>query len=229
MIHTGGGNEESDLYELLGKSDRRVSANLYINRKGVVRELAPDMYRTWHAGVPDPITTRWWGTTAPAHGITDGNRLIGLETEHAKGQDWPAVQMNAIEAVCRDKITRYRFPFTRIGAHRWYRSYTAPRKQDPLDWPDDDLKAWIKRLYAARPGKLMRVISERGAYIRQGPGTGYPIAGALEYRQIFWMSEMVAGEAPGGQMSNQWAHYDGPSIDIIAPLGFIWGGIVEPA
>lgn len=229
LIHTGGGNEDSDLHELLGKSNRRVSSNLYVNRRGDVRELAPDTYRTWHAGASDPVTTRWWGNTPAAFGIRDGNRLIGLEIEHAKGQDWPKVQMAAIKAVCLDKIRVHAFPFTRIGAHRWYRSHTSPRKIDPLDWNDTDLRAWIKDLYAVRSGALMRVTSKTGANIRQGPGVQYPIVGALEFNQTYWSSEMVHGDIPPGQTSNLWSHYAGEAQDIFAELGFIYGTIVTNA
>lgn len=221
LLHTGGGDQESDLHELLGKSGRQVSSNIYVNRRGTVYQLAPDNHRTWHAGVADRDTKRWWGNTAASYGIIDGNTLIGIEIEHRRGADYPAVQMDAIEAFCREKIEQYNFPITRIGAHKWYRPSI---KKDPEDWVDSALQEWIRSLYT-QPGSLYRVIEPRGARIRQGPGTAFATAAMLDCGTTFWSDKTIDGELIDG--SDDWVHFRGPSREIVAELGFVWSSIVE--
>jgi hypothetical protein len=226
MTHTGGGDQKSDFFELLGKSGRLVSSHYYINREGTIYQLAPDDHRTWHAGTQDTWSKRWWGNSAAAYGIVDGNTCLGVEWEHRRGQDYPEVQMAAGRELYKAKIEQYNFPYTRLGTHRWY----APsRKEDPLDWNDKPHAEWIKSLYE-RPGRLMQVVSPRGAFIRVGPSTKYPIAAAIENGQTFWAApDLVQGDAPQNTTNSLWYHYIGPTQDIVAELGFIWSGIVEVA
>src|SRR5436190_16745753 len=75
LLHNGGGSIGSDMYELTGKSPRRVSAGYYVTRSGIIYELGPDTHRYWHAGAPDRQTTRWHGNSPAAFGIYDGNLL----------------------------------------------------------------------------------------------------------------------------------------------------------
>jgi hypothetical protein len=224
LIHTGGGTEATDLHELLGKSGRQVSSNVYINRQGTIRELAPDNFRCWHAGPQDYTTRRWWGNNAASYGIIDGNTLIGLETEHRRGQGWPTPQIDAIEWWCKQKIAQYQFPYTRIGAHKWWRPTGSNPKVDPTDWPDDELQAWIKSLYRTK-GRTMRVTHPLGARVRQGPGTQFPIAAALAEGTTFFSDTTIAGENIAG--NDKWCHFWGPTKYSASPIGFVWSGIVE--
>lgn len=226
LTHTGGGNQESDLFELLGKSGRLVSATYYVNRKGAIYQLAPDDHRTWHAGVQDMSSKRWWGNNAASYGIIDGNTLLGVEIEHKKGQDYPEAQMDALRDLYTTKIKEYNFPYTRIGTHRWF---NPKRRDDPVDWNDLPFMEWVRSLYN-RPGRLMQIASPRGAYVRVGPSTNFPIAAAIENGQTFWAApDLVKGDAPQGTSNPLWYHYIGPSQNIVAELGFIWSGIVEVA
>jgi len=226
LMHTGEGTAASDLYILSGKDPaRRVGCNYYVRRNATIYRLAPDSYECWHAGAATQTSTRWWGNNAAAYGIINGNRLIGVETEHRAGQDWPEVQLDAIAWLFRQKIQQYGFPLTRIGAHKWY----APgRKQDPSDFPDDKLQAFFRSLYAAEPvadGGPYRVTSEAGARIRQGPGTTFPVAATLPDGYVFWSDGTTVGEAVAG--NSNWVHFAGPTPTIPNPLGFVSMAICE--
>lgn len=224
LLHNGGGTVESDLHILTGNDPaRKVGCNLYVTRTGIIYQLAPDTYQTWHAGVPDHATRRWWGSTAAAYGVVSGNRLIGVECEHhsKRDKDWPAAQLDALAWLFRQKIAAYGFPLQRLGGHKWY----APsRKTDPEHWPDPQLQAWLRRLYVA-PGHMYEVTASAGARIRQGPGTSFPIAEAIPVAYRFWSDGVTVGQAVEG--NSTWIHFAGPTPTIINPLGFIWSGIVR--
>lgn len=225
LLHHGGGTQTSDLYILTGQDPtRKVGAHYYVNRAGTIYQLCPDTYAAWHAGAPDHVTTRWWGNTAASYGVVNGNRLLGVETEHRPGADWPAEQMTALAALFRDRIARYSFPLTRLGGHKWF----APsRKSDPADWPDAALQTWFRSLYApvAALGAAYRVTTPSGARIRQGPGTAFPIAETLPEGYVFWGDTTMVGEAVQGNPT--WVHFAGPTPTIPNPLGFVWSGICQ--
>jgi hypothetical protein len=222
LLHHGGGSQASDLYILTGKDPaRKVGTHYYVTRSGTIYQLCPDTYAAWHAGAPDHLTTRWWGNTAASYGVVNGNRLLGVETEHRPGADWPAEQMTALAALFHDRIARYRFPLTRLGGHKWF----APsRKTDPADFPDADLQSWLRGLYRSE-GSVFEVTAEQGARIRQGPGTQFPIAETLPVGYTFWSDQATVGQAIDG--NNVWVHFFGPTPTIVNPLGFIWSGIVR--
>jgi len=158
--------------------------------------------------------------SGPSHGIVNGNRLIGIETEHRPGQDWPKAQMDALGALCKQKIASWNFPVTRLGAHSWW----APsRKSDPADWPDTNMKGWFRGLYRTG-GSIYEVIEPRGARIREGPGITFPIVETVPLDYQFWSDGQLIGESVGG--NNTWIHFAGPTPTIVNPLGFIWSGIV---
>lgn len=224
LLHQGDGTAQSDLYILTGKDPtRRVGCNYYVKRDATIYRLAPDSYECWHAGAPTQASTRWWGNNAAAYGIYNGNRLIGVETEHRSGQDWPTVQLDAIKWLFKDRIQLYGFPLTRIGAHKWYAS---GRKTDPTDWSDADLQRWFRTLYepaVASDAGLYRVTSRVGARIRQGPGTTFSTVTTLPENYTFYADGTTVGEAIAG--TNVWVHFAGPTVHIPNPLGFISGAI----
>lgn len=222
LLHHGGGSQSSDLHILTGQDPKRkVGCHYYVNRAGTIYQLCPDTYAAWHAGAPDHATRRWWGSTAAAYGIVNGNRLLGVETEHRPGADWPAAQMTALKLLFRDKIQRYGFSLQRLGAHKWF----APsRKTDPADFPDAELQSWLRSLYQT-DGHMYEVTAAAGARIRQGPGTTFPIAETLPAGYRFWSDSTIVGQAVEG--NNSWVHFAGPTPTIPNPLGFVWAGIVK--
>lgn len=148
LLHTGEGTWQSDVQILCDPrtgdprngtpQDRRVSANYYVRRNGVIYRLVDDNWAAWHAGRSSYL------------GRTDWNsRSIGIETEHREGQTWPAVQVAALAWLCRDLIQHYQIRQEWVAAHRWV-AKPAGRKRDPTDWPDDVLRGWITSLYAQR-------------------------------------------------------------------------------
>lgn len=228
LLHHGGGSIFSDTFILTGKDPKRiVGCNYYVTRAGIIYQLAPDTYRCWHAGAADHASKRWWGNNAAAYGILNGNRLIGVETEHNPTihTDWPDPQMDALDWLFRSKIKQWAFPLHRLGAHKWY----APnRKDDPAHFSDEDLQAWLRTMYVPEPttkGWTYEVAVPQGARIRQGPGTQFPTVTTLPEGYQFYVDTVVKGESVAG--SDQWMHFAGPTRQIPNPLGFIFSGICE--
>ena len=106
----------------------QVSAHYVVEEDGTLWRLVPEARRAFHAGV-----SCW-------HGAGDLNVVsIGVEIVNP-GHEWgyrpfPEPQMAAVEALCRDILSRRRIPPYRVVGH----SDIAPdRKADPgelFDWP----------------------------------------------------------------------------------------------
>jgi len=126
LHYTGMQNAEAAL-ERLCDPRARVSAHYVIDESGLVWRLVPEARRAFHAGV-----SCW-------HGERDLNLpSIGIEIVNP-GHEWgyrpfPEAQMAAVEAVCRDLLSRHPIPPFRVVGH----SDIAPdRKTDPgelFDW-----------------------------------------------------------------------------------------------
>ena len=105
----------------------RVSCHYVVDEDGAITQMVAEDMRAWHAGVG-----AW-------EGVGDVNsRSIGIEI-HNPGHDlgypdYPAAQMRAVTALCRDIIARQGIAAHRVLAH----SDIAPdRKKDPgekFDW-----------------------------------------------------------------------------------------------
>ena len=132
----------------------RVSAHYVVEEDGTLWRLVPEARRAFHAGV-----SCWQGGQ-------DLNYVsIGVEIVNP-GHEWgyrpfPEPQMAAVEALCRDILSRHRIPPYRLVGH----SDIAPdRKADPgvlFDWP---------RL--ARAGIGLWPPSAAGLSRRRGRGVG---------------------------------------------------------
>jgi N-acetylmuramoyl-L-alanine amidase len=127
LHYTGMQNVEAAL-DRLCDPEARVSSHYVVDEDGTIWRLVPEERRAWHAGV-----SYWQGETAL-------NTLsIGVEIVNP-GHEWgyrafPEQQMQAVETLCLDIISRRRIPAHRIVGH----SDIAPtRKSDPgelFDWP----------------------------------------------------------------------------------------------
>lgn len=135
MIHSCEGTRKSSIPWLTTDKRSGVSCNAYVCRNGDIFEFARDRLRTWHGGRGD------------YDGVTNLNDFIGIECEHKQGQDWPAVQLDALAWYVEQKIATWKFPQKRIIVHRWG-AKPKGRKIDPTDWNDADFSAWVARLYA---------------------------------------------------------------------------------
>ncbi|WP_407050313.1 N-acetylmuramoyl-L-alanine amidase [Methyloraptor flagellatus] len=117
----------------------QVSAHYVIDEDGTILQLVPESRRAWHAGV-----SSWAGETdlnSASIGIEIVNpgywwdmaaapdRAAGEPVEtHPGYTDFPAAQVDAVIALCRDILARNPVPADRVLAH----SDIAPaRKQDP--------------------------------------------------------------------------------------------------
>lgn len=140
VLHTGEGTKKSDLETLRSTQpppNKRVSSHYYVDRQGNVYQLVDPKHAAWHAGA-----SLWEGRGSAV--IRD--RSIGIETEHKRGQDWPAVQRIVLRELCLFLIQRYGIPQRFVVAHRWIATPQG-RKSDPTDWLDAELKPWIAALY----------------------------------------------------------------------------------
>ena len=100
-----------------------VSAHYLITETGVIFRLVPEEARAWHAGAGS------WGA------VTDVNsRSIGIELANPGHHPFPHPQMDALERLLSDILTRHAIHPARVIAH----SDMAPaRKRDPgprFDW-----------------------------------------------------------------------------------------------
>lgn len=125
LHYTGMGSAEAALRQLCSP-EAKVSSHYVVNEDGHVLRLVDEEKRAWHAGVSS------WA------GISDLNgRSIGIEIVNG-GHDggcppYPDQQMQAVEKLCQDIISRHPIVPRSVVAH----SDIAPgRKADPGEWFD---------------------------------------------------------------------------------------------
>ncbi|WP_218044864.1 N-acetylmuramoyl-L-alanine amidase [Kiloniella majae] len=127
LLHYTGMQTGKEALERLCDSAAQVSAHYLVEENGEVFQLIPEELRAWHAGLA------YWG------GETDINSCsIGIEIVNP-GHEWgyrafPAAQMKAVTALCKQILEHHTIPASRVLAH----SDVAPeRKEDPgelFDW-----------------------------------------------------------------------------------------------
>ena len=126
LHYTGLPSAEASL-EMLCGADGGVSCHYFVDEVGAITQMVDEHLRAWHAGV-----SSWQGE------IDINSRSIGIEIQnpgHGGGYPpFPAPQMAAVAALCRDIINRHDIPARHVLAH----SDVAPgRKIDPgekFDW-----------------------------------------------------------------------------------------------
>jgi N-acetylmuramoyl-L-alanine amidase len=121
LHYTGMQSSLAALARLRDPNEPRVSSHYFVDEDGTILQLVPESRRAWHAG-----TARW----ADEHDINSAS--IGIEIVnpgHDFGYpDFPAHQIAAVIALCKDIIARNKIPADRVLAH----SDVSPgRKQDP--------------------------------------------------------------------------------------------------
>ena len=110
----------------------QVSAHFVVGRDGRIVQLVPLARAAWHAGVSE-----WRGRPHV------NNYSIGIEMEHFDGrQDWPEAQVQAVAALCRGLMQRYRIPVEHIVSHA---EIARPhgRKVDPVGFPWERLRGMV--------------------------------------------------------------------------------------
>ncbi len=103
--------------------EHEVSAHYLISEKGEVFQLVAEERRAWHAGAGA------WGNVCDVN-----SHSIGIELANTGVTPFPEAQMNALETLLADSMTRWSIPPERVIGH----SDMAPaRKGDPgarFDW-----------------------------------------------------------------------------------------------
>lgn len=114
-----------------------VSTGYYVCRDTTIYQLVDDALAAWHAGGLQDDGT--W-TAQPAY---SNPHSIGIECEHRAGQDWPAVQKDALAWLLRFLMAAHRIPVLSIDTHGQI-AIAGPykRKTDPTDWPHATFIAW---------------------------------------------------------------------------------------
>ncbi|MFD2182242.1 N-acetylmuramoyl-L-alanine amidase [Rhodoplanes azumiensis] len=121
LLHYTGMASTSEAIARLCDPDAKVSCHYLVREDGAVVQMVSEGRRAWHAGV-----SSWAGDNDV------NSRSIGIEVANP-GHDfglppYPAVQIEAVVALCRDILTRHAILAARVLAH----SDVAPaRKQDP--------------------------------------------------------------------------------------------------
>ncbi len=127
ILHYTGMETAEGALDWLTREEAKVSAHYLIDEEGRITQMVAETGRAWHAGL---------GSWA---GDTDLNSCsIGIEIHNAGHEfgcpDFPDTQMQAVEALCLDILTRHPIPPQRVLAH----SDVSPgRKRDPgekFDW-----------------------------------------------------------------------------------------------
>jgi N-acetylmuramoyl-L-alanine amidase len=127
ILHYTGMQTAQAAIDRLRDPQARVSSHYVIDEDGTIYRLVPESLRAYHAGL-----SYWRGRRA----LNDVS--IGIEIVNP-GHEWgyrpfPAAQMRAVEALCRDILARHPIPARNVVGH----SDVAPdRKQDPgelFDW-----------------------------------------------------------------------------------------------
>lgn len=127
LLHYTGMASAAAACALLCSAESGVSCHYLVDEDGTITQMVGEEARAWHAGV-----SSWQGET------DTNSRSIGIEIQnpgHNIGyRGFPAAQMQAVMALCRDILSRHHIPPTNVLAH----SDVAPgRKVDPgelFDW-----------------------------------------------------------------------------------------------
>jgi N-acetylmuramoyl-L-alanine amidase len=127
LLHYTGMQSADAALDWLTRQESGVSCHYFIDEEGRIAQLVGESECAWHAG-----QSLWAGET-------DNNSCsIGIEI-HNPGHDFDypdftEAEMQALEALCRDILSRHAIPPQRVLAH----SDVAPgRKRDPgekFDW-----------------------------------------------------------------------------------------------
>jgi N-acetylmuramoyl-L-alanine amidase len=131
LHYTGMASGEAALQRLCDPASQ-VSSHYLISEDGRVVQLVPESRRAWHAG------QSFWAGERDMNSASIGIEIVNAGHEGGT-PPFPAVQIEAVIALCKDIVARHKVPAARILAH----SDVAPdRKADPGEcFPWDQLAA----------------------------------------------------------------------------------------
>lgn len=144
-----------------------VSAHFLVGRDGFIeQQLSPKTIQAWHAG-------------EARYGFGNA-QSIGIELLHKSGEDWPAIQKDALAWLLRRLMTDHAIPSSRIETHGQI-AIPGPyvRKTDPTNWPYADFRAWVAALVPDPPDPPTLPRRVKGVPIYQRKERTGPLAGHL--------------------------------------------------
>ncbi|MBA4209817.1 MAG: N-acetylmuramoyl-L-alanine amidase [Parvibaculum sp.] len=104
----------------------KVSSHYLVDEAGRITRMVPEHLRAWHAGVGH------WAGESDVNSCSIGIEIANGGHEFGS-PPYPDIQMRAVEALCRDILSRHAIPPRRVLGH----SDIAPgRKADPGEWFD---------------------------------------------------------------------------------------------
>lgn len=183
ILHYTGMQSCAAAIERLCDPVAHVSSHFVVDEDGTVWQLVEEAHRAFHAGIS------WWR----GHEALNG-RSIGIEIVNP-GHEWgyrafPAVQMEALAALCLDVLGRHPIPARNVIGH----SDIAPdRKQDPgelFDWA-----GLAARGVGVWPAQGIEPATDAAAALRE---IGYPVpnlATTVTAFQRHWRPALVDGVA----------------------------------
>jgi N-acetylmuramoyl-L-alanine amidase len=203
VLHYTGMRSGAAAIDRLCDPEARVSSHYVVEEDGAIWRLVPEERRAWHAGV-----SYWMGET------TLNTVSIGIEIVNP-GHEWgyrafPEAQMQAVEALCRDIVTRRRIPAYRVVGH----SDIAPsRKSDPgelFDWPRlarAGIGLWppADAAGARRRGRGLGVIERAGA-LADLARIGYCVDAGVEAASVAAFQRRFRPERWDGRLDGETAH-----------------------
>jgi N-acetylmuramoyl-L-alanine amidase len=180
LLHYTGMQEAQEALDRLCQHGSEVSAHYFVFEDGRIVQCVAEARRAWHAG------EACWAEEDDIN-----SRSIGVEIANPGHQwgyaDFPAAQIAAVIALCRDIIERHGIAPHRVLGH----SDVAPaRKQDPGEkFPWDRLAAsgvglWVAPQPLADGGAVLAT-GDSGAAVRslqvELAEYGYPVAATGRY------------------------------------------------
>ena len=127
LLHYTGMPDAEGALDWLCREESQVSAHYFVHEDGRIVQMVPEARRAWHAGAS------FWAGERDINGCSIGIEIAngGPDSENP---EFPAVQMEAVIALCGDILSRHDISAHRVLGH----SDVAPgRKSDPgrfFDW-----------------------------------------------------------------------------------------------
>ena len=167
ILHYTGMQTDIEVYKKFRDPDSKVSSHYTVDEAGSVHHHVDEERRAWHAGA-----SFWQGETdINAHSI--GIEIVNPGHEFGY-RPFPADQMRAVAALCKDIMARHKIKPASVLAH----SDIAPsRKEDPGElfdwkmlagqgvgvWPDADAEDRAKGIsYQSDENRLREALGRYG-------------------------------------------------------------------
>lgn len=178
LLHYTGMGSGAIALDWLRNPESQVSSHYVVFEDGAVHQLVAETERAWHAGAGS------WGGEDDVNSMSIGIEIVNVGHDGAY-PDFPARQMEAVVALCRDCGRRWSIVPERLLAH----SDVAPqRKRDPgekFPWKHlsaEGLGHWVE------PSRL-----RAGGYFQKGDG-GQPVEALQSMLALYGYGLEITGQ-----------------------------------